>query len=301
MNLKIWLLETRPQFLILSLVLAFLGASIGWYGQVNTGLSFNWGYALLAGLGILLAHISCNVLNDYFDDKSGIDGNVVRTPFSGGSGVIQSGGLSRRQVLWLGIISLLLAVPIGIYFLTVFGLSLLPILIVAAFFIVAYTPLILRLGWVEWAPGLGMGFLPVLGAYFVQNGDYALVAIVACVPSFFLVHNLLLLNEFPDVDADAGGGRRTTPILFGKRNAARLFAALTVLTYVWIVGAVIIGIMPVWTLLGLLTLPLGIKAIRGAFHYDEMDRLMPAMAMNVMVVMATQLLLGVGFILAVVV
>ena len=49
----------------------------------------------------------------------------------------------------------------------------------AAFFIVAYTPLILRMGWVEWAPGLGMGFLPVLGAYFVQTGDYALVALVA--------------------------------------------------------------------------------------------------------------------------
>jgi 1,4-dihydroxy-2-naphthoate polyprenyltransferase len=266
MNLKVWVLETRPQFLILSVVLAFLGASIGWYGQVNTGLSFNWGYALLAGLGILLAHISCNVLNDYFDDKSGVDWKVTRTPFSGGSGVIQSGGLTRRQVLWLGIVSLALAVPIGVYFLTVFGLSLLPVLLIAAFAVVAYTPLILKIGWPEWAPGLGMGFLPVLGAYFVQNGDYALVAIIACVPSFFLVHNLLLLNEFPDVSADASAGRRTSPILFGRRNAARLFAVMMVLTYVWIAGAVIIGIIPVWTLLALLTLPLGINAIRGAFH-----------------------------------
>jgi len=297
-KLKAWLLETRPQFLLLSVMLAFLGAAMGWHALDKVGLNFNWGHALLAGLGILLAHISCNVLNDYFDDRSGIDRNVVRTPFSGGSGIIQSGGLSRRQVLWLGIVALLLAVPIGVYFLTVFGLALLPILIAAVVFITAYTPLILRMGWVEWAPGLGMGFLPVLGAYFVQTGDYAPVALVACAPSFFLVHNLLLLNEFPDVPADTGGGRRTLPIVFGQRNAARVFSALTVLTYVWIAGAVIAQLMPVWTLLGLLTLPLGIKAIRGSFQYQRMDKLVPAMAANVMVVLVTQLLLGIGYVLA---
>ncbi len=68
MKLKIWFLETRPQFLILSVILAFLGISIAWYDGY-----FHLGHALLAFFGLLLIHISVNTLNDYFDYKSGID------------------------------------------------------------------------------------------------------------------------------------------------------------------------------------------------------------------------------------
>jgi len=49
----------------------------------------------------------------------------------------------------------------------------------------------------EWSPGLGLGILPVLGMYFSQAGTYTLHAVIASIPSGFLVHNLLLLNEFP--------------------------------------------------------------------------------------------------------
>ena len=62
MKLKVWFLETRPQFLLLSVVLSFLGISIAWYDG-----PFHLGYALLTFLGLLLCHISVNVLNDYFD------------------------------------------------------------------------------------------------------------------------------------------------------------------------------------------------------------------------------------------
>jgi 1,4-dihydroxy-2-naphthoate octaprenyltransferase len=55
--------------------------------------------------------------------------------------------------------------------------------------------------------------------------------------------------------------------------------------------------MPVFTLLGLLTLPLAFKAIDGAFKYDDRSKLIPAMANNVFVVLFTQLLMAVGFIL----
>ena len=72
---------------------------------------------------------------------------------------------------------------------------LLPLLILAAFCIVTYTPLILKQHWPEWAPGIGLGLLPVLGVYFVQAGGYTLTALAASIPPGLLVHNLLLLNE----------------------------------------------------------------------------------------------------------
>ena len=193
----LWIMETRPQFLTLSIVLTFLGTAIAWYhGPVNL-----W-YAVLAGVGLMLTHGSVNAINDYFDYKSGIDLNTRRTPFSGGSGLVPEGRLPLNQALWVGVITSLAALVIGIFFIFVKGWLLLPLLVVAALCLVLYTPVILRTPWPEWSPGLGLGILPILGFYFIQTGRYDGVVLIASIPSGILVHNLLLLNEFPDVAAD---------------------------------------------------------------------------------------------------
>ncbi len=293
MSLKIWLQLIRPQFLVLSVVLAFLGTSIAAYYD-----AFHFGHALLATLGLLLMHISVQALNDYFDYRSGIDLETPRTPFSGGSGILPAALLSPEQALWMGIISLLLAIPIGIYFILVSGWLLLPLLLIAAITVVLYSPLILKMHWPEWSAGLGLGILPVLGLYFVQTGEYTLPTLIAAIPSGILVHNLLLLNEFPDAEADSKAGRKTLPITIGKPKAAIVYSALTILVYLWIIGAVAAEAMPAFSLIALLTLPLAINAIKGPQTPDDMGKLIPAMANNVIVVLLTQVLLGIGYILA---
>ena len=137
----------------------------------------------------------------------------------------------------------------------------------------------------------------MLGVYFVQASAYG-PAIMASIPAGILVHNLLLLNEFPDIEADTQGGRKTLPIAIGKRRASLFYAAMTALVYLWIIGGVAAGQMPLFCLIALLTLPFAIKAVRGALNYQEMSRLVPALANNVLVVLLTQLLLGIGYILA---
>ena len=287
----------RAPFLALALVLALLGASLAWYQTRLAGDPFNFGYAALAFVGILLAHISVNVFNEYFDHRSGVDFKTRRTPFSGGSGALQEELLRPRQALWLGIGSLVVIIPLGVYFTITVGWGLLPLLLVGAGCIVLYTPVILKLNWPEWAPGVGLGSLPVLGAFFVQTGAFPAAAIIASIPSGILVHNLLLLNEFPDVEADRTANRRTMPIALGKRRSAWVFSALTGIVYLWIVGAVLAGQMPPFVLLGLLTLPLALKAVKGSMHYNDMDQLVPGMASNVMVVLLTQLLMAIGYII----
>ncbi len=291
-NFRFWFLETRPQFLTLSIVLAFLGTVVAWYdGYLNL-----W-HALIAGIGLIIIHASVNIFNDYFDFRSGVDLATKRTPFSGGSGILPAGKLTQRQVLWLGIGSFALAVPIGVYFIVVSGIMLLPLLLVAGFLVVLYSPLILRHPWPEWAAGAGLGALPILGLYFVQTGMYTFEAFVASIPPALLVHNLLFLNEFPDVDADKIADRRTMPIAIGKDRSAVIFSAVTIAVYVWIIVFAAIGTLPLWTLLGLLSLPFGIKAIHGALHHGSMEKFMPGMAANVIVVQLTQVLMAVGFII----
>jgi len=134
--------------------------------------------------------------------------------------------------------------------------------------------------------------------YFAQTGHYTWELVVAAVPSGLLVHNLLLLNEFPDAEADKVARRMTMVITAGKRRTAVFFAAVTLLVYLWIAGWAIAGVMSLWALLGLLTLPLAVRAVNGALHYDDPAKLAPGMAANVMVVLLTQLLVAVGYIIA---
>ena len=293
MKLKLYFLESRPQFLILSLVLGFLGTAIAWfYGY------FDLGYALLATFGLIMAHSSVNTVNDYCDYKSGIDLVARRTPFSGGSGMLPAALLKSAEVFWMTIITFLIAVGVGVYFVLVTGWELFPLLLIGALCIFLYTPVILKQKWPEWAPGLGLGSLPILGAYFIQTSAYTWPVVIASIPSGILVSNLLFLNEFPDTEADKTVNRKTTPILVGKQKASKIYAVLTLLVYIWIAVWVIAGVMPVFSLLAFLTLPIAVKAMKGAKRYQDMNQLMPAMAANVIVVLLIQFLLGVGYILA---
>lgn len=295
MTLKTYFLETRPQFLILSLVLVILGTSMAYYYG-----SFHLGHTLLVLLGLLLVHIAVNTLNDYFDYKSGIDLKTNRTPFSGGSGILVAGELSAKKVFWFGTISFILAVPIGIYFTLTVGWFLLPIFVVGTLLVFFYNTYFAKLGFgmPEFCAGLGMGTLPVLGIHMILSQKFSSSALYATIPSGILVCNLLLLNEIPDAEADKTGGRKTLPIILGKDKAAIIYSVLTLLVYIWIILGVMRQIMPPFTLIALLTLPFAFKAMRGSIEHTDIKKLLPAQGANIMVVLITQFLLGVGYILA---
>ena len=295
MSVKNLFLETRPQFLLLSPILVFLGMAIA----LHSG-SFNTLYFILSIVGLTLLHASVNTLNDYNDFKTGVDLKTPKTPFSGGSGMLPAGTIKPSAALALGLGSLILATPIGIYFLMVRGTTLLPLFIIGAVFVLFYTTFFTKigLGFAEIIAGLGLGCLPVLGTFMVIHGNFSYNALWASMPSFFLVANLLLLNEFPDAEGDKVSKRKTLPIQIGHKGAAVVYAIFMILTYLWIVAGVVFKLMPAWSLLGLLTIPLAIKAIQGAFAFKAVEELIPAQGANVMTVLLTQLLLGIGYMVA---
>jgi 1,4-dihydroxy-2-naphthoate octaprenyltransferase len=93
---------------------------------------------------------------------------------------------------------LVIIIPIGIFFTIEQGWLLLPLLVIAILCIILYTPFILRMGYPEWSAGLGLGVLPVWAPILSRPGHILWDAVLASIPSGILVHNLLLLNEFPD-------------------------------------------------------------------------------------------------------
>ena len=293
-SLKTWFLEIRGPFLALSLVLAPIGTAVAWHDG-----SFNLGYFLLAWVGAILAHVGVNVFNEYFDYQSGLDFETQKTPFSGGSGILTAGLIEPRKAYLLGVACLLIDAVIGAYFVIVQGWGLLPVILLGGLFAYFYTPYLSRWRIGEVAAGLGLGSLVVLGAYFVQTGQYTQEVIVASLAPGFLTANLLLLNEFPDVEADMKVGRRNLVMALGRIRASWLYTILLVCTYLSIVLGVVFRLMPWPALIALLTIPLARKAIQGALqHYDDIPQLVPALAANVQTILATDALLTVGYVLA---
>ena len=293
-SLKTWFLELRPPFLLLSFVLVSIGTTMAWHGG-----SFNALYFIVAQAGMLLAHIGVNVLNDYFDYKSTLDLRTKRTPFSGGSGILPARLLKPRGVYVLGVASLLLAAFVGAYFIAVHGWVFLPIMVIGGLSGYFYSPHLSR-WWVgEFLAGLNFGLLAVLGSYFAQTGHYSWEAVAAGLAPSFLSANLLVLNQFPDLEPDMQVGRRNLVMALGKSRAAWLYASLLVCTYLSIVLGVVFGLMPWPVLVALLTVPLAMKAIRGALqHYDDIPQLVPALGANVLTILGTDALLAVGYVLA---
>lgn len=290
-----YVLETRPQFLTLAAVLVLHGSALAaWHGSVHIG------HSLLAALALILLQGSVNVLNDWHDwSRSGIDHATRQTPFSGGSGLLPRGEMEPRSALALGIGTLLAGVAIGLYLAWVAGWPLLVLGVAGALSVVLYTPLLTRIGLGEIMAGLGLGALPIVGTYYLLTGTFDIAAWVSGIPATLLTYNLLLLNEFPDAEADRAGGRRHMVVVLGKRRARWLYTTVEAGTFASIVAGVAAGVLTPWALLGLIALVPAVRAIRVTLErYDSFEGLIPAQGANVQAVLGTNLLMAVGYVVA---
>jgi 1,4-dihydroxy-2-naphthoate octaprenyltransferase len=253
-------------------------------------------HVILALVGAISSHISVNAFNEYFDFKSGLDFRTKRTPFSGGSGTLPKNPSLAHTALGTAIAALVVSGLIGIYFLYVRGMLLLPLGILGLFLLFAYTPWLAHNSLLCLiAPGLGFGTLMVMGTDFVLTGEYSWTAFIVSLVPFFLVCNLLLLNQFPDVEADKSVGRKNFPILIGRRRSSFIYSGFLLSTYLAIVFGVCFDYLPKLCLMGLLTffiaLPLGMNAYRYA---DDREKLMPSLGLNVLINLATPVLVALG-------
>jgi 1,4-dihydroxy-2-naphthoate octaprenyltransferase len=276
MALKAWLGVARAPFLLLPVTLVASGAAAGAYAY-----SVDWHRTLLALVGLVALHASVNALNEASDFRAGIDLRTRRTPFSGGSGMLPAGALSPRATFLFGLGAAGVGLAIGIVLLLEVGPILLPVLVVGAVSVLSYADFLTRRAAGEIAAGLGLGALPVMGTALVQNGTLPVEAVAAGVPAFFMTFNLLLLNEFPDEEADREGGRKHLVILFGRRGAAWVYATAALLTPASIVIAVSAGALPKLCLAALVPSLLLFLPLRWAFTDPKRSVPVGALAANV--------------------
>jgi 1,4-dihydroxy-2-naphthoate octaprenyltransferase len=198
----------------------------------------------------------------------------------------------------VGFLCLIGAAVIGVFFLTRSFYPLFPILLYGLIAICLYTPLLSKVHALsEIVAGTGFGFM-ALGAYVTQTRVVDAAGIAVFVPVSILVGLLLFLNEFPDAEADKTAGRRHVVILVGRKKSAWIYATFVVATYLSIVLAVVIGASPLTALVCLIATPIAYKAIRVVLKsYDRIPELVPALGMNVIMILSTIALLATGFLI----
>lgn len=272
---RIWIKAMRLPFLTATLVPVVLGTAIAWHQKG----SFNLVYFVVTLGSVLLVHIGTNLTNDYYDHLSGNDAaNSKFSPFSGGSRVIQDSQIAAQHILYAALVCFAGAMVLGIYLLVatqkmaivLFGLT----GILCGFF---YTASPVKIGYHrlgELAVGFGFGPLTLIGSYWIQTFSFNLVAVMASVPVGILILIVLLINEFPDYEADKAVGKATLVVSLGRATAMRVYQSLLALTYVFIAAMVVAEVFPLFCLAALLTLPIGWKAItvsrRWYAHYPEL-------------------------------
>ena len=302
---KLWLAEMRAPFLILAVLLVAIGLAFGWKYHPE-GSAFNPWYALLLMIGVVSSHISVNLFNEYSDNQTAIDHHTQRTPFSGGSGILSSGKLSSQSVLRAAVISMLLALAIGIYFAITVHWIIFLLAGLGSFSILFYTNILTKLQLGELFSGLTLGTFVVLGSYVVMTASPGMAVtelfptdvLLMSIPPGILTALLLLINEFPAVEADKLGGRNHLVIWLGRKKAAYVYTLGMVATFGVIIGAALFNIVSPWFMLALLPMPLAYKAALGAIrHGHDTPRLIPALGMNVLTVLGTDLFIAVAIVM----
>ena len=293
-SLKAFAGVARVPFLLLPVTLVAVGAAAAAYEG-----HFSWLHTVLALIGLVSLHVAVNVLNEWSDMRTGIDLKTVRTPFSGGSGTLPSGAISSRATLLFGLAATSVGLGIGVWFLNWVGTPLVPIVVLGAVGVLGYTDFLARIGVGEVAAGLGLGGLPVIGTALVQDGVLGQAAIAAAVPATLMTFNLLLLNEFPDEEADRAGGRRNLVTLLGRRPAALVYAAAALLTPVSIVAAVALRVLPIVSLTAVLPSLLLVQPLRWAFGDVTRPVPIPALGGNVTWNLGTNSVLALSLVAAV--
>ncbi len=188
---------------------------------------------------------------------------------------------------------------LSVYLILAISWLLLLIIIPGMLFALFYTQIFARSMLGEVVAGLGLGSLPVIGAYLVQVQNFPLSLLILAIASGILTFNLLLLNEFPDTEADKMGGRRNLVILLGSKRAAWLYLAGTICVYGVIIVGIVLSIFPLLVVIALLTLPFAFRAVQGAFRGSEqLSHFLRAQKANVQVVLITQILFVVGSVIA---
>src|SRR5437667_12502348 len=248
-----WLLIPRACVFPMTLTSGLIGGVLA----ATIAPAPNWGYFALALLGLVIAHATNNMINDYFDTIGGVDTEAyIRTQYAPHplfSGLISKRGLVAT-IAALNVVDLV----IGVVLLRARGWPVAAFALAGLFISVFYVAPPLKLkhhGLGEPGVFLVRGPLMTGGTYFVTAGSIPAWVWLASVPYALSVTTVLIGKHIDKYEQDGARGIHTLPVLLGKDFSLRLNQGAMVAFYAIVLGLVVSGYLGVGVLIVAAALP----------------------------------------------
>lgn len=252
-------MASRPKTLPAALAPVLVGMALAYADG-----GFRWLPALAAAAGALLLQIGANFANDYFDFFKGADTHERLGP----TRVTASGLIGHGELRWGMVAVFGLAGLAGLYLIYVGGWPILAIGVASILGALLYTGGPFPFGY----HGLGdffvfifFGLVAVGGTYYVQTLTLTPLVLLAATPVGALITNILVVNNYRDIETDARAGKRTLAVMLGRRGARMEYLLLLAVAYLVPLALWLgFGWTP-WVMLPWLTLPLAVPLVRAMF------------------------------------
>jgi len=260
-RIRLIVMLSRPLFLLGGFLVYGLGVGIARY----LGTPIDWGLYFIGQAFVTTMQLSAQYLNEYFDAPADQD-NQNRTPFSGGSGAVGKGKLSRDTVLWAALTALTILAALTVVLISMVPLTpLLVTIVVLAFagsFFYSTPPVKLsQSGYGELTTSILVANLVPIFAFTLQTGELHRLLVMSTFPLTALHLAMMLAFELPDYANDIKFEKHTLMVRLGWQRGMRLHNLLILSAYLLLGLAVTLG-MPfslAWP--AFLTLPLGLLQI----------------------------------------
>jgi 1,4-dihydroxy-2-naphthoate octaprenyltransferase len=237
-----WLISTRAAVLIMT----FISAAIAGLLAILDG-KFDFAPWLLMTVGLVLAHATNNLLNDFTDYVRGVDkDNYYRAQY--GPQPLEHGLMTKRQLLTYATVTGLLALACGVILVALRGPLALLLLGLGAFFVLFYTWPLKYIGLGEIAVLIVWGPLMIGGGYFVVTGEWSWTVVLAGLPYALGVTTVIFGKHIDKHDDDKAKGIHTLPVIIGERPSRYIAIGMMVLMYALVVYLIVTGYF-VWIML----------------------------------------------------
>lgn len=256
-----WLIITRAAVFSMTLTSGMIGGLLA-ISQVEKP---NWLNFVLAVIGLVIAHASNNMTNDYFDLEGGVDTDEYARALYAPHPIL-SGMVSKRTLF--SAITVVNLIDAGIMIVLALRTSWLVALfaLLGLFISIFYVAPPLKLkhhGLGEPSVFLIWGPLMIGGTYYVTAGTLPTPGMwLATIPFALIVTTVLIGKHIDKLDADKSKGIHTIPVLIGERASLWVNMGLMVAYYLVVVSLVLAGTLSVWVFLVVLAVPRLVRVLK---------------------------------------
>ncbi|MEM2907150.1 MAG: prenyltransferase [Candidatus Odinarchaeota archaeon] len=299
-KLRAWVALSRLPFHTVGVLPFILGGVLAW----SLETVFRWDIFAWGTLGVIFVMLATYYAGEYWDYmEDELSASFKASRFSGGSKVLQRNLLPRQAALWASIISVISAITVGLilqlgYQTGVLTIPLGVIGLIGGFFYSTRPIRWVRTGLGELWIALCYGWLPITVGYYLQTAMITPLIHLIAIPIGFTIFNVILLNEFPDYQADFAAKKTNLSVRLGLERASYLYVFASVGSWITMFLSIVYGvpIHALWFYLPVLimSLILVIFVMRGFWR----DRVMleRLCAVNLIVNLGTTLVYILAFI-----